>query len=59
MSTKKFIMRVEPKEDETGEGVQPTDPTPAEMLGYLNDLLIDHSKHEGLIGYRIMEVKEG
>lgn len=51
-----FTMVVEPKEDETPDGVQPTTPTAQEMLPYLNDHLNDMTKHDGMLGYRIMRV---
>jgi hypothetical protein len=49
-------LEIEPKEDETGEGVQPGIPSESELASYLRDLLADTTKRDERIGYRILRV---
>lgn len=51
-----FAFIIEPKEDVTGEGVQPVMPAPADVASWAGDRLNDWSKHEGQIGWRITRV---
>jgi hypothetical protein len=46
-------LRVEEKEDETGDGVQPHMPDAAEVARELDSLLQDITKHKGMIGWRV------
>jgi hypothetical protein len=48
-----IILRVEEKEDETGDGVQPNMPSATEVANHYESHLQDVSKHDGTIGWRI------
>lgn len=49
-------MTIEPKEDVTIEGVLPALPSRADLAAYLESMLADKTKHEGLIGWRVISV---
>jgi hypothetical protein len=46
-------LRVEEKEDETGDGVQPHMPDAAEVAHELGSMLQDVTKHDSMIGWRV------
>jgi len=54
-----FNLDIEPKEDETGEDIQPVMPTAAEATPRLQDILQDVTKHDGMIGWRVTRVSPG
>lgn len=56
MARLQFTIVIEPKEDVTGEGVQPNDPTTNEAATWMADVLSNWSKHEALIGWRVMAI---
>jgi hypothetical protein len=51
-----FAFIIEPKEDVTGEGVELGMPAPADAALWMENLLLDWSRHEGQIGWRITRV---
>lgn len=51
------ILIIEPKEDQTLEGVQPGLPTGAGLASYLDDILGDRTKHDGNLGWRVIGAK--
>lgn len=51
-----LAVRVEAKEDDTGEGVHPYTATPDELASYAGSLLNDETRRDGQIGWRTTEV---
>lgn len=54
-----FDLDIEAKEDETYEGVQPVMPTAADASVRLQDILMDVTKHDEMIGWRVTRVRPG
>jgi hypothetical protein len=52
-----LMVTVEQKEEDTGEGIHPRLPTSGEVAFAIADRLGDQTKHDGMIGWRITEVK--
>lgn len=51
-----FDIEIEPKEDETGSGVQPGMPASGEAAARLRDILADVTKHDDMTGWRVTRV---
>ena len=51
------LITVEPKEDVTAEGTEPSYPTTQELSSRISDVLGDVTKHDGMIGWRVMRVE--
>lgn len=54
-----YLLRVtiEPKEDVTIENAAPQLPASEAAASYLEDNLADLTKHDGLIGWRVLRVR--
>lgn len=50
------VLFVEDKEDETAEGVPPGFPSADELCSWLGERVDDLTKHEGLVGYRVLRI---
>jgi hypothetical protein len=57
MSQITLVFTVEPKDEETIEGVMPGEPTPERLAVAVQDRMADITKHDGLYGYRVLRVE--
>ncbi len=53
-----LVLTVEAKDDVTGEGVSPHLPAPGEVEAALTDRIAAITKHDGQLGWRVVQVEE-
>lgn len=57
MRTITVLVDIEEKEEPSEEVILPWPPTDADLTSRLTDVLADNTKHDGLLGWRVLQVR--
>ena len=57
MITVAVLVDIEEKEEPTEEVILPWPPSHADLTSRLTDVLADQTKHDGLLGWRVLRVR--
>lgn len=57
MRTITVLVDIEEKEEPSEEVILSWPPTRADVASRLNDVLADYTKHDGLLGWRVLRVR--